>query len=130
MRLMPHVILVPRQTSFSKGAPIDIRMFARAAALVLLTVAAAGFWTWGWEIPTAFFHGGVGFLFLYVGFLHKDEAFVRQMVGGLGALMLLVKAIMIVTPLTWGGHLLHGPIEITCLVVGVGSIAAAQFLHS
>ncbi len=28
----------------------------------------------------------------------------------------------------WGSHLMHGPIEITCLVVGITSILAYRYL--
>ena len=97
---------------------------------MLLALAAWGFWVWEWRVAAAFYHVGVGLLFLYVGFLHQDEVLVRRMVGGLGALLLLVKVVTIVMPLTWGGHPLHGPAEITCLVLGGASILAARFLHS
>ncbi len=50
------------------------------------------------------------------------------MVGGLGVLLVVVKAITIATPLTWGGPAKHGPIEITCLVLGITSILAATYL--
>jgi hypothetical protein len=49
------------------------------------------------------FHAGVGLLFLYVGFSQLEAVTVRQMVGGLGVLLVVVKVITIVTPLTWGG---------------------------
>ena len=67
-------------------------------------------------------------MLLYVGFLLRDTTVVRQMVGGLGILLLAVKAITILTPLTWGGHALHGPIEVTCLAVGASSVLAARYL--
>ncbi len=95
-----------------------------------MALAAWGFLVWEWMVTAAFYHAGVGLLFLYVGFLYKDDTGVRLMVGGLGALMLIVKVVTIVTPLMWGGNPIHGPIEITCLVVGVGSILAARFLRS
>ncbi len=95
---------------------------------MLLTVAILGFWAWEWRVVSTFYHVGVGLLFLYVGFLIKDATIIRQMVGGLGVLLLVVKAITILTPLTWGGQALHGPIEITCLAVGVSSVLAARYL--
>jgi len=107
---------------------VKIRTYARIAAIFLLAVAVFGFWAWGWRVVSVFYHAGVGLLFLYVGFLLKDTTIVRQMVGGLGILLLAVKAITILTPLTWGGHALHGPIEITCVVIGVFSILAARYL--
>ncbi len=107
---------------------MNIRTYARIAAAVLLVVAVFGFSTWEWRVVSVFYHAGVGFLFLCVGVLLKDATIVRQMVGGLGVLLLAVKAITIVTPLTWGGQPLHGPIEVTCLVVGVSSVLAARYL--
>lgn len=47
------------------------------------------------------------------------------MVGGMGLMLLLVKAVSTVAPLLWGGKLLLGPIEVTCFVVGVLSVAVA-----
>ena len=107
---------------------MKITTYARIAAVVLLAVAALGFSTWDWRVVSVFYHAGVGLLFLCVGFLLKDTIIVRQMVGGLGVLLLAVKAITILTPLTWGGHALHGPVEITCLAVGVSSVLAAKYL--
>lgn len=107
---------------------MKIRTYARIAAIVLLAVAVFGFWAWEWRVVSVFYHAGVSLLFLYVGFLLKDTTVVRQMVGGLGVLLLAVKAITILTPLTWGGHALHGPIEVTCLAVGASSVLAARYL--
>jgi hypothetical protein len=108
---------------------VRIRTYARIAAIVLLAVAVFGLWTWEWRVVSVFYHASVGLLFLYVGFLPNDTTIVRQMVGGLGVLLLLaVKALTILTPLTWGGHALHGPIEVTCLAVGVSSVLAARYL--
>lgn len=105
-----------------------IRTYARIAGVILLAVAAAGFVIFGWETISIFYHAGVGLLFLYVGFSRLEAVTVRQMVGGLGALMVVVKAITIVTPLMWGGPPQHGPVEVTCLVVGILSILAARYL--
>ena len=113
----------------SEGNPeLKIRTYARIAAVFLLAVAVFGFSAGEWRVVSIFYHAGVGLLFLSVGFLLKDTTIVRQMVGGMGVLLLTVKAITILTPLTWGGHVLHGPIEFTCLVVGVTSILAAKYL--
>ena len=107
---------------------MKIRTYARIAAIVLLAVAVFGFWAWEWRVVSVFYHAGVSLLFLYVGFMLKDTTVVRQMVGGLGVLLLAVKAITILTPLAWGGHALHGPIEVTCLAVGASSVSAARYL--
>ena len=111
------------------GEPPDlkIRTYARIASAFLLAVAVFGFLAWEWRVVSVFYHAGVSLLFLYVGLLLKDAAAVRQMVGGLGVMLLAVKAITILTPLAWGGQALHGPIEITCLAVGVCSVLAARY---
>ncbi len=105
-----------------------IRTYARVAAVVLLAVAVVGFSIMGWRTTAAFYHAGVALLFAYAGFLQRDSEAIRQIVGGLGVLLLVVKAVTIVTPLTWGGPPQHGPIEITCLVVGLASVLAARYL--
>ncbi|MDP8946500.1 MAG: hypothetical protein M3N09_00135 [Actinomycetota bacterium] len=105
-----------------------IRTYARLAGVVLLALAVVGFSSLGWRVTASFYHAGVGLLFLYVGFWLRDPTIVRQMVGGLGVLLVLVKAITTATPLTWGGAAKHGPIEITCLVLGITSILAARYL--
>ncbi|HEV2092639.1 MAG TPA: hypothetical protein VGR18_05685 [Rubrobacter sp.] len=107
---------------------MKISTYARIAAIVLLGIAVFGFSVWEWRVVSVFYHAGVSLLFLYVGFVLKDATIVRQMVGGLGVLLLVVKAITILTPLTWGGHALHGPVEITCLAVGASSVLAARYL--
>ena len=105
-----------------------IAMYARIAGVVLLGVAAAGLLVPGWKGAAIVFHVGVGLLYVYVGFWLRDAVSVRQMVGGLGVLLVVVKTITIFTPLTWGGPPEHGPIEVTCLVVGLTSILAARYL--
>ena len=83
-------------------------------------------------IPTAFpadlFHASVGAIFAYLGFLQQDAEIVRQVVSGMGVLLLVVKVIIIFLPLVWGESILHGPIELTCLVAGVLNIVAARYL--
>lgn len=105
-----------------------IRTYARVAAGMLLAIAVVGFSILGWRATAAFYHAGVGILFAYAGFFQRDDETVRQIVGGLGVLVLVVKALTIVTPLAWGGPPQHGPIEVTCLVVGLASVLAARYL--
>jgi hypothetical protein len=110
---------------------IGIRAYARIVGVLLLLASLVG---GAGVIPTAFpadfFHAGVGAIFVYLGFLQRDVEVVRQVVGGLGILLLTVKAVVIFLPLLWGESLLHGPIELTCLVAGVLSIFAAKYLRS
>ncbi len=105
-----------------------LRTYAQIAGVVLLVLAVGGFSVWGWTATASFYHAGVSLLFLYVGFGLRDTTTIRQMIGGLGVLLVAVKTITIATPLTWGGPAKHGPVEITCLVLGVISILAAWYL--
>ena len=79
--------------------------------------------------PADLFHISVGIFFACLSFIHDAEV-VRQVVGGMGVLLVMGKGIIIFIPLMWGDSPLHGPIEITCLVAGVLSIVAARFLRS
>ena len=107
-----------------------IRVYAQVVGVVLLLAALAG----GADIistawPTDFFHATVGGIFTYLGFLQRDTEVVREAVGGMGLLLLLIKGVTILAPfLLWGETPLHGPIEITCLVAGGFSVLAARYL--
>ena len=105
-----------------------IRTYAQVAAVLLIALAVVGLLGLSWTVASAFYHAGVGVLYAYVGFVQRDAESARLMVGGLGMLLLLVKGITIVVPLLWGGSPLHGPIEVTCLVVGISSVLAAKYL--
>jgi uncharacterized membrane protein YjjP (DUF1212 family) len=105
-----------------------IATYARIAGVVLLGVAAAGLLIPGWEAVAIVFHAGVALFYLYVGFSRQEAITVRQMVGGLGVLLVVAKTITILSPLGWGGPPQHGPVEVTCLVLGVTSILAARYL--
>lgn len=105
-----------------------IRTYAQIVGVILLAVAAAGFVIFRWEAISIFYHAGVGLLFLYVGFSRLEATTVRQMVGGLGVLLVVVKTVTILTPLMWGGPPQHGPVEFTCLALGISSILAARYL--
>lgn len=106
-----------------------IRLYTQIVGLGLILFGFAGLINIvGLEPPTNIFHLVVGGLFTYVGFIQKDEPIVRTIVGGLGLLLLLVKGVVIATPLLWGDAPLFSPVEITCLVVGILSILVARFL--
>jgi hypothetical protein len=108
-----------------------IRSYTRIVGLGLVLFGLAGLVDIvGLEPPANIFHLGVGGLFAYAGFMHKDVSIVRTIVGGLGLLLLLVKGTVIVAPLLWGDAPLFAPVEITCLVVGILSVLAARFLPS
>ena len=110
---------------------IGIKAYARIVGILLLFIALMGITGLiSTAFPAEFFHASVGAIFAYLGFLQPDAEVVRQGVGGMGILLLVVKVVVIFLPLLWGGSLLHGPIELTCLVAGVLSIFAAKYLRS
>lgn len=107
-----------------------IRAYARIVGLVLVLLGLAGpVGVVDVSAAASFYHAAVGVLFVYLGFWQRDASVVRSTVGGLGILLLVVKAVTICVPLLWGGSLLLGPIELTCLVVGILSILAARHLR-
>ncbi len=105
-----------------------IRTYARIAAVVLLVVAIAGLVVLDWSTSAVIYHLGLGLLFAYVGFLAPNHGHVRRMVMGLGVLVLGVKALMVLAVWVGYGHLEHGPVAVTCLVVGISSILAARYI--
>ena len=106
-----------------------LRTYARIVAVALFAAALTGWLVPRWRADEVVFHAGLALLYIFVGFWPSLSAgTVRQMVGGLGVLLVVVKAIMILGPLMWGSHLMHGATEITCLVVGIISIVASRYL--
>ncbi len=113
-----------------------MRTYARAVGSILVLVGLAGitslaglFFVPKLNLAESFFHVSVGLMFVYAGFLNRDAAVLRSVVGGLGMLMLVGKAIVIGAGLLFGGgHDLFHPLEVVCLVVGIGSVLAARFL--
>ncbi len=77
---------------------------------------------------TDLLHLAVGVLFLSIGLWQRDSAFIRQVVGGLGTLFLLVMGSLIVVPLLWGEVPLADVLEITGVTIGGLSILAARYL--
>ena len=107
-----------------------IRTYAKVVGVVLALLGLAGFTgVAGVAWAASFFHAAVGLLFAYAGFVQKDVAVVRTMVGGMGVLLLVVKVVTILSPSLLGEAPLFGPIEITCLVVGLLSVLAARYLR-
>ena len=113
-----------------------MRVYARVAGSILvllglagLTVAPAFVLVPELSLVESFFHTFMGAIFLYVGFLNRDASVVRSVVGGLGVLLLVGKAFMIVTGLAFGGKShLFSPVEVTCIVGGLASVLAAKYL--
>ena len=106
------------------------RYYARVTAALLVSVGLIAI-TGGlsWQFPSGIYHVVIGLLFGYVGFFVRDLEAVRQTVGRLGVLLLIVKVATILVPLLWEEHLHWGSIEVTCLVVGITSILAARYLR-
>ena len=116
-----------------------MRTYARAVGAILVLVGLTGITSLGelffflpkLNLVESFFHVSVGIMFGYVGFLNPDAEVVRSVVGGLGALLIVGKAVVIGTGLLFGDdHDLFGPLEVICVVVGISSVLAAAFVKS
>ncbi len=83
----------------------------------------------GWDLPANIFHLFVGVTFVCLGFFLRDAETIRWTVGGIGALLVLGKAIILVIPLLLDRAAFHTPIEVTCLVIGLLSVLAARYLR-
>ncbi len=111
------------------SAFVALHLYARVVALVLLAIGVIGFsGLWGFGPLSSLYHAGVGALFAYAGFFERDTATVRQIVGGLGVLLLVITTVTVLVILVWFGRFDHGSIQTTSLALGVGSILAARYL--
>ena len=105
-----------------------VRIYARVAGVVLVGVGLLGVANVvELRLPVNIFHLIAGLMFSYLGFLQRDEATVRLMVAWMGALLLVGKVVLIVSPLLEGEPPLEEPIEITCLVIGFLSLLAVWY---
>jgi hypothetical protein len=107
---------------------LGLTAYARLAGIALLLAAASGLALSGWDAASIYYHAGLGLFFLYLGFSGLGATTVRQLVGGLGVLLVVVKGVTILVSWLLPMLYLHGPVEITCLIVGVASILAARYL--
>lgn len=113
-----------------------MRNYARVVGSVLVLVGLVGltslaglFFLPKLNLVESFFHVSVGLMFVYVGFLHRDAEVLRSVMGGLGVLLIVSKTVVIGIGLLLGDqHDFFSPIEVICLVVGIGSILAATLL--
>ncbi|MDP9425712.1 MAG: hypothetical protein M3P37_06655 [Actinomycetota bacterium] len=97
--------------------------------LVRLTSLAGLFLLPKLNLVESFFHISVGLMFVYVGFLHRDAEVLRIGGGGLGMLLIVSKTVVIgIGLLLVDQHDFFNPIEVICVVVGIGSILAATLL--
>ena len=86
-----------------------ITTYAQLAGIGLLFVAATGSAIFGWHIAAIYFHVGVGLLFLFVGYARLETTIVRQMVTGLGVLLVAVKGVTILVLVVADAVLLARP---------------------
>jgi len=107
---------------------LGITAYARAAGIILLAIAAAGAVFFGWDAASVFYPAGLGLSFLCLGVSGLGTAIVRQMIGGLGVLLVVVTTVEIAASWLLPMRYLRGPIEITGLMVGIANILAARFL--
>ncbi len=106
-----------------------LRLYAGVAAVALLATGVGGLSSlWGFDPLLGFYHAGVGVLFGYAAFFERDAVTVRRIVGGLGVLVLAIKSVTVLITVLVHGVFEHGPVEVTCLVLGIGSILAARYL--
>ncbi len=108
-----------------------IRTYSLVVGIAFVLLGLAGLMTdlVGWDPPANIFHLFVGVTFVCLGFFLRDAETVRLMVGGIGALLVAGKAIIIMIPLLLGRVSFHSPIEVTCLIIGLLSVLAARYLR-
>ncbi len=107
-----------------------IRTYSLLVGIAFVLLGLAGFTNLvGWDPPANIFHLFVGVTFVCLGFFLRDAQTVRLTVSGIGALLVVGKAIIIVIPLLLGRAYFHRPIEVTCLVIGLLSVLAARYLR-
>ncbi len=77
--------------------------------------------------PHNLLHLGVGSLFVVAGFVFSSLRELRVFVGGMGAMLVLGKVILVLA--LWTDLGLHMPlVGIVCLIAGVGSMLAAALV--
>jgi hypothetical protein len=69
---------------------LEITAYARLAGIALLIIAGIGLALFNWYQSAIYYHAGVGLFFLFVGFSRLESTYVRQMVGGFGALLVAI----------------------------------------
>ncbi len=107
-----------------------IRTYPLLIGIAFVLLGLAGFTNLvGWDLPANLFHLFVGVTFVCLGFFLRDAEIVRLAVGGIGALLVAGKAIILGVPLLLGRTSFHPPIEVTCLVLGLLSVLAARYLR-
>jgi len=104
------------------------RYYALAVAVALISLGLGGVLRWEWRIDL--YYVVLGFFFAYPGLFVRDREGVRQMVEGLGVLLVLVVVSVVVVLLLMSKGAYWGPIEmVPFVVVGVVSVLAAKILR-
>lgn len=107
-----------------------LRYYARIAAVVAALTGLLGFTnTLGWAWLPNVYHLALGFIFGYVGFFMQHQESMRQIVAGMGGLMVTLKVINLLIIWLSGEAIVWGPLEVSCFVLGIASILAARYLR-
>jgi hypothetical protein len=116
---------------------VSLRRYAQIVAVVFVALASAGFifdaffdhaTFFGPGVWEDFMHLSVGLIFGYVGWGAREAATLRALIGGMGALLLVGKGMLIGGNLWIEGNIFNSVTEVVCLVVGLTSILAAIYL--
>lgn len=104
--------------------------FARIVSAVFIMLGLVGFTNVeGWAWAPSLYHFGLGLLFAYAGFFERERESVLQIIQGLGVLMVAIKGITLLALLLLGYGIRWDSIEVSCFVVGIGSILVARYLR-
>jgi hypothetical protein len=107
---------------------LGIAAYTGIAGIVMLATAAVGLVGWGSDTVSVSYHAGMDLFFLFVGPSGLGITTIRQIVEGFGVLLVAVGGVTILATWLLPIHYLHGPIEITCLIVGIASVLSARYL--
>lgn len=110
------------------SASLWLRAYAGATGIALMGLGAAGFlFLPGQSLTGSLFQVLVGALFVYAGLGQRDPVVARRFVGGMGVLLLLGAGATVFFGLLLGGVTgVLGPVQASCLVVGIASVLVAR----
>lgn len=110
--------------------PMMSMYYARIVALAFVLIGLVGFTNiTGWAWVPSLYHLCLGLFFGYAGFFVRERDVVLQIIEGLGILLVVVKGITLLVLLLLREPLHWGSFEISCFVVGIGSIVMARYLR-
>lgn len=106
-----------------------LRVYAGSAGILLVLLGVAGLANlWGTVTMEGVFYALVGALFVGLSFGARDAEWVRDMVGVMGAMLVLAVFLTNVLPSLVSGAPLPGPIHAVSLGLGLLSVLAARYL--